>query len=137
MLLVGFTFSCIGLFLATLTKSSSGFQVMVSVIVLPLTLFSGALIPVTAMPAFLKPLIFFNPLSYAASIFRFIALGMETLSTDELIRQGVALQFNNLLITPVIALFIIIIMNILFFALCVHRFNGADFSSVKVFRHGR
>jgi len=137
MLLVGFTFSSIGLFLATLTKSSSAFQIMVSVIVMPLTLVSGALIPITAMPAFLKPVIFFNPLSYTASIFRFISLKMENLSIPELLKQGVAFQLANFIITPQIALMIIIMMNLFFFTLCVYRFNRSDFSSVKVFRHGR
>jgi ABC-2 type transport system permease protein len=135
MLLVGFTFSSIGLYLATLTKSSAGFQVMISVLVLPLTLLSGALIPVTALPAFLRPLIFFNPLSYTASIFRYISLGMENLTVNELIKQGVAFQLGGFIITPQAALFIIIAMNVLFFALCVQRFNKADFSRVKVFKH--
>jgi ABC-2 type transport system permease protein len=135
MVLVGFTFSSIGLFLASLTKSSSAFQVMVSVIVLPLTLVSGALIPVTALPSFLKPLFFFNPLSYTASIFRFISLKMENLPVDELIKQGVAFQLGSFIITPQAALLIIVLMSALFFGLCVHRFNEADFSSVKTFKH--
>ena len=104
MLLVGFTFSCIGLFLATLTKSSGTFQIMVTVIVLPLTLLSGALVPTTVMPEFLKPLFFFNPLTYTTSIFRFIALHMENLPLSELINQGVAFKLGNLIITPMISL---------------------------------
>jgi len=135
MILVGFTFSSIGLFLATMTKSSSAFQVMVTVIAMPLTLISGALIPVTSMPGILRPVIFFNPLSYTASIFRFISLKMENLSAQELLKQGVSFQLGKLIITPQISLLIIILMNILFFALCVYRFNRSDFSKVKVFKH--
>lgn len=137
MMLVGFTFSSIGLFLATLTKSSSTFQVMVSVIVLPLTLLSGALIPTTVMPLFLKPLFFFNPLTYTTSIFRWLALQMENLSVQDLLQQGVAFQLGSLVITPLGSLIIIIMMNIVFFILCIYRFNHADFSAVKTFRHGR
>lgn len=135
MILVGFTFSSMGLFLATLAKNSSTFQIMVSVIMLPLTLLSGALIPTTVLPAFLKPLFFFNPLTYTASVFRYISLKMENLPLSDLIKQGVAFQLGNFVITPQIALLIILAMFLLFFGLCVRQFNKADFSRVKVFNH--
>lgn len=136
MVLVGFTFSSIGLFLATLTKSSSGFQILVSVIVMPLTLLSGALIPVTAMPGFVQAIAFFNPLSYATSLFRFIALQMDGMTSAELVAQGVAFQLGGATITPQVSLLIILAMSALFFVFCVLRFDRADFSTVKS-RHSR
>jgi ABC-2 type transport system permease protein len=136
MVLVGFTFSSMGLFIASLAKNSGTFQILVSVIVMPLTLLSGALIPTTVMPVFLRPLFFFNPLTYTASVFRFIALHMEHLTVADLLKQGVAFQLGGLVITPQIALLIIVAMSTLFFGLCVRQFNRADFSRVKASRHG-
>lgn len=136
MMLVGFTFSSIGLFLATLTKSSSSFQILVSIIVMPLTFISGALIPLTAMPAFLQAAAFFNPLSYTTSIFRYIALKMEGMTTAQLLQQGVAFKLAGAVITPQLSLAIIVAMSALFFFLCVLRFDRADFSTVKAHRHG-
>jgi ABC-2 type transport system permease protein len=45
MLLVGITFSSLGLFLAALSKESTTFQIMISVVTMPLTFLSGAYIP--------------------------------------------------------------------------------------------
>ena len=55
MAVVGVTFASIGLYLATLSKNSSTFQVMISVIAMPLTFLSGAYIPTTVLPGFLRP----------------------------------------------------------------------------------
>lgn len=137
MILVGITFSAMGLYLATIAKSSTTFQIMISVVVMPLTFLSGAYIPSTVMPKFLMPIVYINPLTYTTSIFRFITLKMEGLSTDQLIHSGVAFNINGFVITPQAGLLIISIIGAAFLSFCVSRFNKADFSNVKVFRHSR
>lgn len=136
MLLVGVIFSAMGLYLATLAKNSTTFQIMTSVVVMPLTFLSGAYIPTTIMPSFLQPVVYINPLTYTTSIFRFITLKMESLPTDALVQSGVAFNINGFTITPYIGLFIIILLGAAFMSLCVNRFNKADFSNVKVLKRG-
>jgi ABC-2 type transport system permease protein len=137
MILVGVTFSSIGLFLATLAKSSATFQVIVTVLVLPLTLLSGALIPTTTMPSFLLPLVYLNPMTYTTSIFRYISLRMEGLSAAQLIKAGVAFDIYGFTALPYFSLILIVVIGMLFLFFCVSRFNRADFSTVKVFRPRR
>jgi ABC-2 type transport system permease protein len=137
MILVGVTFSSIGLFLATLAKSSATFQVIVTVLVLPLTLLSGALIPTTTMPSFLLPLVFINPMTYTTSIFRYVSLRMEGLTAAQLIKAGVAFDIYGFTAMPYFSLILIVAIGMLFLFLCVSRFNKADFSAVKVFRPRR
>jgi len=137
MILVGVTFSSIGLFLAALVKSSATFQVLVNILVLPLTLLSGALIPTTTMPSFLLPLVFINPMTYTTSIFRYVALRMEGLTAAQLIKAGVAFNIYGFTIMPYLSLILIVVIGMLFLFLCVSRFNKADFSTVKVFRPRR
>ncbi len=135
---VGITFSSIGLFLATLAKNSTTFQVMITAFTLPLTFLSGAYIPTTVMPEIIRPLVYINPLTYTTSIFRYITLKMESLSTDALLKAGVAFDLNGFVIKPYFGLAIILTMGLLFFILCVHQFNKADFSQVKTFNpHAR
>lgn len=135
---VGITFSSIGLFLATLAKNSITFQVMITAFTLPLTFLSGAYIPTTVMPEIIRPLVYINPLTYTTSIFRYITLKMESLSTDALVKAGVAFDLNGFIIKPYFGLAIILTMGLLFFILCVHQFNKADFSQVKTFNpHAR
>lgn len=134
MILVGITFSSVGLYLATLTKSSTTFQLMISIVVMPLTFLSGAFIPTTVMPGFLLPIVYINPLTYTTSIFRYITLKMEGLSSAELVKAGVAFDIHGFIITPYIGLLIILTICIIFFILCVSQFNNADFSGVKLYK---
>jgi ABC-2 type transport system permease protein len=134
MILVGITFSSIGLYLATLAKSSTTFQLMINIVVMPLTFLSGAYIPTTVMPDFLRPIVYINPLTYTTSIFRYITLKMEGLSSAELVKAGVAFDIHGFIITPDIGLLIILTICIIFFILCVSQFNSADFSRVKAYK---
>jgi ABC-2 type transport system permease protein len=132
---VGVTFSSIGLYLATVAKNSTTFQIMITVFTMPLTFLSGAYIPITLMPKLLRPFVYLNPLTYTTSIFRYITLKMENLSTDALLKAGVAFDVNGFIIKPYMGLLIILVMGTIFFTLCVLQFNKADFSKVKVFNH--
>lgn len=133
MIAVGLTFSSIGLFLASLAKSSTTFQIMITVFTLPLTFLSGAYIPTTLMPSIIRPLVYINPLTYTTAIFRYITLRMGNFSTEALVKAGVAFNIHGFIIKPYHGLFIILGMGAIFFILCVMKFNKADFSNVKAF----
>lgn len=138
MILVGLTFSTIGLYLATITRESTNFQLLVTIISFPLTFLSGAYIPTIALPKFLAPIVYINPLTYTTAAFRYVTLNMENFSTAELIKNGVAFQIGNFVITPVISSLMIIVIFLFFFVLTVRQFTTADFSKVKSMRrHGR
>ncbi len=132
MLVSAMAFSAIGLFLATVSRNSPAFQTLSSMIMMPLTFVSGAYIPTTIIPGFLLPVVYLNPLTYTTSIFRYIALGAHTLTTEELIKQGMAFDFGGFVITPLMGLGITILIGVFFFMLCVRKFNRADFSTIKV-----
>lgn len=134
MVLVGLTFSAMGLYLATLAKRSTTFQIMISVLVMPLVFLSGAYIPTTVMPSFLRPVVYLNPLTYTTAVFRYFALEMEGLSPETLVKAGVAFDFHGFIVFPYLALCIIIMMGLVFLALGIRQFSRVDFSSVKVFK---
>jgi ABC-2 type transport system permease protein len=135
MFLVGLTFSALGLYLATLSKESSNFQLLITIISIPLTFLSGAYIPTMALPTILLPFVYLNPLTYTTAAFRYITLHMEGLSTTELVKAGVAFNIHGFIISPLLSLLLITALCTLFFVLCVNRFNSADFSKVKIFKH--
>lgn len=132
MIVVGITFSSIGLYLAILAKNSTNFQLIIGIITMPLTFLSGAYIPTTILPRFLLPIVYINPLTYTTSIYRYITLGMDDYSNHMLIKEGVAFDIHGFIITPYLGLMIVFIIGIIFFILCVNQFNKADFSEVKV-----
>ena len=114
MVAVGATFSSLGLYVATLAKSSTTFQIMINVVIMPFTFLSGALIPTTTMPKILLPFVYINPLTYTTAIFRYITLKMDNLSSAALVKAGVAFDVNGFIIMPYMGLLIILIMGLLF-----------------------
>jgi len=136
MILVGITFSSMGLFLAALSKESTTFQILISIVAMPLTFLSGAYIPTTVMPAILRPVVFLNPLTYTTSAFRYVALHMENMSTAELVKSGVAFNIHGFVVLPYFGAILVLAIGAVFFGLCVDQFGKADFSRVKVTRHG-
>jgi len=136
MLLVGITFSAMGLYLAALAKESVTFQILITLVAMPLTFLSGAYIPTMVMPAFLKPVVYLNPLTYTTSAFRFVALHMEGMSPAALVKAGVAFTIHGFIIMPWFGAVMVAVIGAVFFALCVNQFTRADFSRVKVFKHG-
>lgn len=132
MFVAAVTFSAIGLFLATVSRNSPSFQTISSMITMPLTFVSGAYIPTTIMPGFLLPIVYLNPLTYTTSIFRYIALGANTMTTEGLVQQGMAFSIGGFVITPLMGLVITVLIGAFFFTMCVIKFNKADFSTIKV-----
>ena len=137
MFISAMTFSAVGLFLATVSRNSPAFQTISSMIMMPLTFVSGAYIPTTIIPAFLLPIVYINPLTYTTSIFRYIALGANKMTAAELVNEGIAFQIGSFTITPVMGLLITVLIGAFFFAVCVMKFNRADFSTVKVAKNIR
>ena len=134
MALVGITFSALGLYLAAIAKESTTFQIVISVVAIPLTFLSGAYIPTMVLPKLLRPVVFLNPLTYTTAAFRYVALHMEGLSPAALLKSGVAFNVGGFIIMPWFGAVLVAAIGALFLALCVNRFSRADFSTVKVFR---
>jgi ABC-2 type transport system permease protein len=137
MLLVGLTFSSLGLYLATISKESGNFQLLITIITFPLTFLSGAYIPTMVIPSVLKPFVYINPLTYTTAAFRFFSLNLSSVSSDVLIEAGVAFNIFGFIITPVYSVLMIFIMLVAFFYMSVNRFSYADFSNIKVFKRER
>lgn len=137
MFLVGLTFSAMGLYFATIAKESSNFQLLITVVVFPLTFLSGAYIPTMALPKFLAPVVYMNPLTYTTAAFRYVVLGMDNWQIADIVKAGVAFDIHGFIITPLMSALIIVAMCGIFFSLCVHQFNSADFSKVKIFKRER
>jgi ABC-2 type transport system permease protein len=136
MSLVGITFSSIGLYLAALAKNSTTFQLLITIVSLPLTFLSGAYIPTMLIPKILYPVVYLNPLTYATSAFRYVSLNMNGQPLSALVKSGVAFDVHGFIITPYLGAIIVTVIGAVFFVLCVNQFNSADFSRVKVFKKG-
>lgn len=69
----------LGLVIAAFTDSMEGFNLIMSFIVLPMFLLSGALFPITGLPSWLQTGVYLNPLTYGVDALRYAILGESAL----------------------------------------------------------
>ncbi|HHX62864.1 MAG TPA: ABC transporter permease [Epulopiscium sp.] len=131
MISVGLVFSGVGLFLATKVRSGQTFQIVKTAITMPLTFISGAYIPLSLLPTSLKYVAYLNPMTYATAFFRMIVLEKQGLSAAELVKEGLAIDINGFIVTPMMSLVIILGIGLVFLILSTHSFVKTDFSRVN------
>lgn len=131
MICIGMVFSGVGLFMATKVRSGQTFQIVKTAITMPLTFISGAYIPLTMLPDLLKYVAYINPMTYATAFFRMIVLERTDLPNAELVKQGLAIDINGFIVTPVLSFFIIISIGVIFIVLSTMSFVKTDFSKIN------
>lgn len=78
-LLISLGLAGLGLLIASFTDSMEGFNLILSFIVLPIFLLSGALFPITGLPSWLQVAVYLNPLTYGVDALRNIILHSSVL----------------------------------------------------------
>jgi ABC-2 type transport system permease protein len=79
MFISGIGFIGLGIALASKIESHEGFQMVMSFLTMPLVLLSGAFFPISNLPAWLKALVYANPLTYGVEALRFCLFGSSTI----------------------------------------------------------
>lgn len=72
--MVSFSITSIGILIAAQLKSFDGFNIIMNFLVMPMFFLSGAMYPVTSMPAALQRLTRLNPLTYGIDAFKHVLL---------------------------------------------------------------
>jgi len=79
MFISGIGFIGLGIAIASKIESHEGFQMVMSFLTMPLVLLSGAFFPISNLPAWLKILVYLNPLTYGVEALRYFLLGNSTI----------------------------------------------------------
>jgi ABC-2 type transport system permease protein len=80
MLAISFGFVMLGLLIASLMDTMEGFQLIMTFIVQPMFLLSGAIFPLSSLPDWMKFVTYINPMTYAVELLRYIATGISSFS---------------------------------------------------------
>lgn len=128
---IGIVFSGVGLFMATKVRNGQTFQIIKAAVTMPLTFLSGAYIPLSMLPGSLRVVAYFNPMTYATAFFRMIVLEKANLPLTELVKEGLAVDINGLIVAPFMTFVIIIAIGVLFLLLSTRSFVKTDFSRLN------
>ena len=91
MFLVALVFSALGTMIGSLLNDMQGFQLIVNFLIMPLFFLSGALFPLTNLPAIMNVVVRLDPLSYGVDAFRGFLIGVTHFGLA--IDMGVLLAF--------------------------------------------
>jgi len=94
MCLISFTFIGLGLIFASRMRDMQGFSLIVNFVMFPIFLLSGALFPVEALPSWLTPVCYANPLTYGVDGLRGALLGAGASEFSILLDFFVASAFS-------------------------------------------
>ena len=73
MILISVGLVCIGLLIASLIESMEGFNLIMSLVIMPMFFLSGALFPLTSAPHWLRWFSYVDPLAYGVDVLRWAA----------------------------------------------------------------
>jgi ABC-2 type transport system permease protein len=131
MISVGIVFSGVGLYLATIVRNGQTFQIVKTAVTMPLTFISGAYIPISMLPDTLRYISYINPMTYATAFFRMVVLEKTNLSSEELVKQGLAIEIHGFVVTPIMSFTIIMAIGVIFLILATNSFVKTDFSRLN------
>ncbi|MBZ9571200.1 ABC transporter permease [Methanobrevibacter sp. TMH8] len=95
-IIISIGFSGLGLLIASFMDSMEGFNLVMSFVILPIFLLSGALFPVTNLPNWLNFIVYLDPLTYGVDALRGVILGQSVLPVE--ISIGVTFIFAVIMI---------------------------------------
>lgn len=93
----------VGLLIASFTDSMEGFNLIMSFVVLPMFLLSGALFPVSGLPMLLQFAVYLDPLTYGVDALRHIILG-----------QGAIPLYINVIVIMAFAIVMVFLSALMF-----------------------
>jgi ABC-2 type transport system permease protein len=77
MALIGISFTAFGIAMASRMEDMTGFQLIMNFVVFPIFGLSGALFPISSLPAWIVPITLFDPLTYGVEGIRFGLTGVS------------------------------------------------------------
>ncbi len=80
MALIGISFTALGIAIASKMQDMHGFQLIINFVIFPIFGLSGALFPISSLPAWIKPLTLIDPLTHGVEGIRYGLLGTSQIN---------------------------------------------------------
>lgn len=80
MALIGIAFTAFGIAIASKMEDMTGFQLIMNFVIFPIFGLSGALFPISSLPAYLAPITYIDPLTYGVEGIRYGLTGVSQIN---------------------------------------------------------
>ena len=80
MALIGIAFTSLGIAIASRMEDMTGFQLIMNFVIFPIFGLSGALFPISSLPAFAQPITYLDPLTYGVEGIRYGLSGVSQIN---------------------------------------------------------
>jgi ABC-2 type transport system permease protein len=125
-LLIAFTVTALGLMVATALRQAQTFNSVMQLLVFPMVFLSGAMYPVSGLPAWLGLLNRLNPLTYAVDPMRRLVFDHLDISNAARERLAPGVTWGSWRVPTPVELGIVLVLGVAMLAISVARFSRAE-----------
>jgi ABC-2 type transport system permease protein len=125
-LLVAFAVTAFGLLVAVTIKQAQSFTWIMQLIVFPTVFMSGALYPVSGLPAWLEVLNRINPLTYAVDPMRHLVFTHLDISAPAQRTLDPGVTWFGWQVPPLLEVAIVLLLGVAMLALAIRRFSRTE-----------
>ncbi|MGH3976978.1 MAG: ABC transporter permease [Pseudonocardiaceae bacterium] len=126
MLLMAFTVTTLGVFLAALIQKIETFQTVVQFLLVPMLFLSSALFPLHGLPAWLSVITRLNPLTYIVDPLRRVVLTTQDLPTTTPTRYGFGVELFGTVVPTWAELLITFTFAVMFLGAAIRAFRYTE-----------
>ncbi len=124
MFCTAFALSALGLLIAGRMRSMEGFQMVMNFLMMPMFFLSGALFPLSNLPAWLAVLTRIDPVSYGVDAIRQVVLGTSVQGKTTAHELGLTLFGHHL--SPWVDMLVVLVFGAVMIALAVSSFSKQE-----------
>jgi ABC-2 type transport system permease protein len=125
-LLMAIALTAFGVFVASRIARIEGFQVVMQLVLFPMLFLSGALFPLTGLPAWLTVLTRVNPLTYAIAPLRQVVFAVQNVPPAAAVRFSAQVSLFGWVLPIWSEVALVVAFALVFFALAVQGFSRRD-----------
>jgi ABC-2 type transport system permease protein len=118
-LLMAVALTAFGVFVASRISRIEGFQVVMQLVLLPMLFLSGALFPLSGLPAWLTVLTRINPLTYAVAPLRQVVFAAQSIPPAAAARFSAQVTLFGHVLSIWTEIAIVVVFFVVFFILAV------------------
>jgi ABC-2 type transport system permease protein len=125
-LLIAFTVTAFGVMVATTIKRAQTFTSVVQLLVMPMIFVSGALYPVSGLPAWLRLLNRLNPLTYAVDPMRRLVFNHLDISEEARRKLAPGVTWWGWRVPPLLEVAIVLVLGLVLLAVAIFEFRQTE-----------